>query len=237
MRNRLRDLAMFFKWAKFHGQIAENPCDRIRRPKVARSTPVIFTADEARRLLETAVANPDLQLLPMLAIGLFSGVRIAEIQRMRWEMIDWEEGEIRLPGEITKTGNPRNIDIFDALRAWIGANPPKEGKIVSSSKLYFRRKELFRLAGVPRKSNALRHSFASYHAAKFRDPGNLQLLLGQETPSVMFRHYITATRKTDAIAFFGLRPKNQPLGGEKLSIKHEEIRQRPLHGQSTKAAA
>jgi len=46
MRNRLRDLAMFFKWAKFHGQIAENPCDRIRRPKVARSTPVIFTADD-----------------------------------------------------------------------------------------------------------------------------------------------------------------------------------------------
>jgi len=125
---------------------------------------------------------------------------------MRWEMVDWPEREIRLPGSITKTGNPRNIDVIDALRAWIGDNPPTEGKIVAPSKLYFRRKELFRLAEVPRKRNALRHSFASYHAANFRDPGGLQIQLGQQSPSVLFKHYIAATRKSDAETFFNLRP-------------------------------
>lgn len=222
MRNHLRDVAMFFKWAKFHGHVAENPCEKIRRPKVARSTPVIFTVDEVRRLLETAAENPHLELLPMLAICFFSGVRVAEVQRMRWEMIDFAEGEIRLPGQITKTRSPRNIEIFAPLRWWLGANPPKEGEIVSKAKLRFRRKELFRLAAVPRKRNGLRHSFASFYSAKFRDPGALQLLLGQETPSVMFKHYIAATKRSDAIAFFDLRPQDQTLDKNKATGEHEE---------------
>ena len=61
-----------------------------------------------------------------------------------------------------------------------------------------------------KKRNALRHSFASYHAAKHRNPGALQMLLGQETPSIMFRHYIAAVSKREADIFFNLRPPFQP---------------------------
>src|ERR1022692_633120 len=108
LRNYIRDFAMLFNWAKFHGHISENPFDKIRRPKVPRVTPAIFTVGEARLLLETAAVHAELGLLPMVALCLFSGVRIAEVQRMNWEMIDWSEGEIRLPGSITKTRSPRN---------------------------------------------------------------------------------------------------------------------------------
>ncbi len=230
-RNYIRDLSMFFRWAKLRDYLSENPCDKIRRPKVQLAAPEIFTVEETRRILETALANPDLGLLPMLAVCFFSGTRIYEVGKMNWEMFDWDEGEIRLPGDITKTGNPRNIDILDALRAWVGVNPPKVGQIVSSTNLRLRRQRLLSLAGVGSKRNALRHSFASYHAAKFRDPGGLQLLLGQRTPSVLFQHYIAAVKRSDAIAFFNLRPS------EKIFNKYEQPGGLSIGGQHQKAAA
>ena len=209
-RNYIRDISMFFNWAKLRGHVEQNPCAKIPRPKVIQKTPTIYSVAEACLLLETASNHPELQLLPMLAICLFAGVRIEEAKRMRWEMIDWKEGEIRLPGEITKTHQPRNIEILDSLPAWIGPNPPKTGQIIASCRLRERRTELWRLAGVVRKRNALRHTYASFHAGFYRDPGLLQLQLGQQTPSVMFKHYIAATRRTDAEEFFSLRPGRHP---------------------------
>ena len=205
-RNYMRDLSMFFRWAEFRDYAAGNPFDKIERPSVPRKVPEIFTVEESRRILEAAYLNPALGLLPMYAIGLFSGVRIEELGRMTWEMIDWVEGEIRLPANVTKTGMPRNIEIFPALRETLENGAPETGMIVSAVNLRLRRTKLLSLAGIQNHRNALRHSFASYHAAKHRNPGALQLLLGQETPSVMFKHYISATRRTDAEKYFNLRP-------------------------------
>jgi integrase/recombinase XerD len=152
----------------------------------------------------------------MYALCLFSGIRIEEIAKVRWEWIVWGEGEIRLPGfyvcedqktvRITKNGQPRNIPISKALKAWI----PKRGEgglVVYPKNLRKRREAVAEAAGVAGKRNALRHSFASYHAAKHRDPGLLQMILGHETSSVMFRHYITAVKGADAKRFFALRPE------------------------------
>jgi integrase len=204
-----RDLSMFFRWAKRQGHVDENPVASIPKQKIKRAVPSVYTVAEAERLLISAVENPQLELLGMYAVGFFAGVRVRELTRMKWEMIDWQEGEIRLPAGVTKTGSPRNVDLVDALADWIGPTPPQTGPIVAKSNLRLRRCKLHQLADVPMKSNALRHSFASYHAAKFRDPGGLQLLLGQETPSVLFKHYIAATKKSEATAFFDLRPARE----------------------------
>jgi len=173
-RNYLRDVAMFFRWAKRHQYIAENPCDRIKRPKVHRAIPTIYSFAETESLLTAALIHEELGLLAMYVIGFFAGVRVRELMRMTWQMIDWEEGEIRLPPHVTKTGNPRNIDICDSLRAWLFPRRQSAGPIVSAINLRLR----------------------------------LQLPLGQETPSVLFRHYLTAIRKTEAAAYFRSHPND-----------------------------
>ena len=206
LRNYMRDLSMFFKWAVGKDYIGSNPLDKIERPAVARKTPDIFTVEETRRLLETASLHPKLGLLPMYAIGLFAGVRVEELERMKWEMVDYEEGELRLPGEITKTGAPRNISIDPALKAVLTLCVETKGNIVSPKNLRLRKERLLKLAKVASRRNALRHSFSTYHAAKHRNPGALQLILGQETPSVLFKHYIAAVRQVDAERYFKLRP-------------------------------
>ncbi len=175
-RNYMRDLSMFFRWAVVRDYVSGNPFDKVKRPKMQRRAPEIYSIDEARQILETAALRPELDLLPMYSVALFSGVRVEELGRMRWEMIDWEEGEIRLPAEITKTGSPRNIEICDALRWWLEGSASREGALFSPTNLRQRREKLLSLAEVPAKRNALRHSFASYHAAKLRNPGLLQLL-------------------------------------------------------------
>ena len=200
--NYMRDCSMFFRWAVRKDYLAANPLDKIPRPHVERKMPEIFTVEETAKVLNAAYANRDLNLLSMYALGFFSGIRIEEIERMKWEMVDWEEGEIRLPSAITKTGMPRNIEISTALRAAIGSDALSSGEIVPPVNLRLRREKLLILAGVENRRNVLRHSFASYHAAKHRDPGLLQLILGQQTPSVLFKHYINAVRRTDAERYF-----------------------------------
>ena len=63
--NHLRDISMLFNWARLKDFVAENPCNKIKRPKVPRTVPVIFTVDEAERLLRTAMENKELELLPI----------------------------------------------------------------------------------------------------------------------------------------------------------------------------
>lgn len=202
-RNYMRDCSMFFRWAKMRLHIAENPFERLTRPRVELSEPEIFTVQETARILEVA---PEFDLLPMYAVGLFSGVRIEEIGRLTWEMFDWDQKVIRMLGTITKTGKPRMPVIMPVLEAALDGYKERTGLLVDQKNLRKRREALLKKAGVESKRNALRHSFASYHAAKFRDVSALQLLLGQKTPSVLFDHYVTATLEKDAENYFNLAP-------------------------------
>jgi integrase len=205
-RNYMRDLSMFFRWAEQKDHCPGNPFDKITRPDVKLKEPEIFTVEETRRLLEAATLQPELGLLPMYAVGLFSGVRIEELEKVRWEMFDWEESVIRMPAAITKTEKPRRPEIMPALLAALEEVKRDNGLIVSPVNLRKRRAALLAFAGVEKKRNGLRHSFSSYHAAKYEDPGKLQLLLGQKTASVLWDHYLTATSKRHAEKYFNLRP-------------------------------
>ena len=59
-----------------------------------------------------------------------------------------------------------------------------------------------------RKRNALRHSFASYFLVKTKSPERTQLNLGQQTPSVLFKHYRQVVKAADAAAYWDIRPGN-----------------------------
>jgi integrase len=204
--NYRRDVSMFFGWAKRQGHIGENPVITVPKLKVRSEMPCIYTVAEAEQLLVTALQNPQLELLGMYAVGLFAGVRVRELRRMSWSMFDWAEKEIRIGPTITKTGSPRNIAITDVLVEWLGPRLPGSGLVVGPTRLRRRRKTLHELAGVPIKPNGLRHTFATFHAAKYRNISELQLIMGQRTPDVLFKHYIVAVSRADASAFFDLRP-------------------------------
>jgi hypothetical protein len=61
-----------------------NPIEFTAKPKLPDNPPEIFPVDELGGLLETAQRiEPD--VVPMLAVGAFAGLRDAEIRRLEME--------------------------------------------------------------------------------------------------------------------------------------------------------
>ncbi|MBA3386976.1 MAG: hypothetical protein H0T95_10225 [Chthoniobacterales bacterium] len=202
-RNYLRDWAMLFRFAVMQDYRVTNPLDKIVRPRVPRKYPEIYTVDEAAMLLRTArdVFPP---VLPFVAIGLFAGVRVEELRRMTWEMVDDET--IDLPSSVTKKGaEPRSIPIAPNLLEWLKVCRAGRGPVVPDPPLRWWTDALYNEVGF-RKRNALRHSFASYYLAYSDSPEKTQMALGQQTPSVLFRHYRQVVKPKQAEDYFALTP-------------------------------
>jgi len=54
--------------------------------------------------------------------------------------------------------------------------------------------------------NGLRHSFASYHLAKFQDAAALALQMGHTNSNLVFQHYRQLVRPEAAEKYWTLRP-------------------------------
>jgi integrase len=90
--------------------IDTNPVLRTSRPKLLDKAPEIFSVDELTALLNAAsTVAPD--VLPMLAIGAFAGLRESEIKRLDWRDIDLRRGYIEVKAEKSKTAKRRIVRI------------------------------------------------------------------------------------------------------------------------------
>jgi integrase len=107
----------------------------------------------------------------------------------------------------SKTASRRFVPIRPALKEWLAPYQGRTGKVAPK----MLRKHLERdrrRANIERwPSNALRHSFASYHAAQFQDAGMLALELGHRDQKLIFAHYRELVRPADAHKFWNLRPE------------------------------
>jgi integrase len=206
-RNRIRDLSILFEFCRRRGYCGSNPLENIERPVVTGKRPEIFTVSEAEALLTTAELHPELELVPVVAIGLFAGLRMSEIKQLDWRNIDFEHRVIDVDESIAKMRQQRNVDMSDSLVAWLMPYAQTEGRIIPVG---FRKKmELLReLAGITKwPDNGLRHSFGSYHVACFQNPNMTALQMGHATTDMLFKHYRNyRIRKKDAEAYWKLAP-------------------------------
>mgnify|MGYP002052344129 CR=1 FL=1 len=58
-------------------------------------------------------------------------------------------------------------------------------------------------------SNALRHSYASYHLAEHKDSARLALELGHTNSALIFRHYRELVKPKDAARWWQIMPTNE----------------------------
>lgn len=188
------------------------------------SAPEIFTPEEAGSLLSHSAGD----VLCFHAIGLFAGLRVAEIQRLDWRDVDFEGGWITISAKTSKTGTRRLVPILDSLRAWIEPLAHRSGKIIKSD--FRKRQELARnRAGFTpempedrtgRKlrqwpQNGLRHSFVSYRLAATGNAASTALECGH-SQEILHAHYKALVRPREAELFFAIRP---PESGKVISIK------------------
>ena len=79
------------------------------------SPPAIWTPDDLEKLLKGAPAD----LVPVLAIGAFAGLRTSELLRLEWNEVDLERGLIEVKADKAKSARRRLVKIEPNLRAWL----------------------------------------------------------------------------------------------------------------------
>lgn len=197
-----RDLRTLFSFCMTRRYCVDNPVVNTRKAKEVDSEVGILTVDEIARLVEAA----DDAVLPYFAIGAFAGLRPAELQRLDWKEIHWQSKSIEVKAAKSKTARRRFIKIRPNLEKWLQPYGKHKGPICPPGlrNLELETRERAKITKWP--PNALRHSFASYHLAHFKNAAELALEMGHTNQQMIFDHYRQLVRPAEAAKYWKICP-------------------------------
>lgn len=197
-----RRLAALFSFARRNGYVTTNPLPDVERASERETVIEILTVAETARLLESA----DAETLPYWAIGAFAGLRSAEIERLVWSEVDFEDGFIEVKAAKAKTGSRRLVPMAENLRQWLAPYRNAVGPVCPvglRKRLEADRERAALRAQWPQ--NALRHSFGSYRLPIIADAAKLALEMGN-SPAMVFKHYREVVKPKVAAQYWNIRP-------------------------------
>jgi integrase len=199
------NIGVLFSYAKKRRMINENPVEFTAKPKLVDKPPQVFTVDELRGLLESAQCV-SLDVLPMLAIGAFAGLRDAEIKRLDWNEVNFSRGHIEVKAAKAKSARRRIIPIQQNLAAWLQPYRGMRGRLVpvGARKKIDRVRKAVGLTRWPK--NGLRHSFASYRLATIHDAPRVASELGHTSPAMLYANYRELVMPEEASRYWQIAP-------------------------------
>jgi integrase len=197
-------LSSLFRFGIREGYLDINPCDKIKEVKVVDEPPAILPVNSLAALLDAA----DVEILPMVAISAFAGVRTAELLRLTWAEVNLDSGLIEIKKSKSKTASRRLIPIQPNLRAWLAPYAGMTGPLWSGDVNSFMRAraKLVTSAGVDWPKNSARHSFCSYHVALFQDEKKLRNDMGHTDSTLIFSTYRELVSPAEGDRYFNLYP-------------------------------
>ncbi len=149
-----------------------------------------------------------LDVVPMLAIGAFAGLREAEIKRLDWAEIDQRRGHIEIKSSKARSARRRIVEMQPNLCDWLRPYAGMTGAVVpvnARKKLDAIRKD----AGLTRwPKNGLRHSFASYRLAATHDAPRVASELGHTSPQVLYSTYRELVLPEEAERYWKIAPQS-----------------------------
>lgn len=187
-------LHSIFSFGIRRGWCDANPVDKIEAPEIREKTIVPLSPKEVERLEATALLPEHRSMRFSLHLMLYSGLRPYEVRRLEPEDICRETREIIIRPVVSKTGGGRVVPLRShALKS--------EMMIPGNWEVRWRR--LRRAAGFTRWSaDVCRHTFASYHAAYFRDLAALQSEMGHMNLHLLRSRYVSPIRSSEARLFW-----------------------------------
>jgi len=196
-----------FSWAEKQGYCESNPASRTDPPKLKKNRePDIFTPKQLRILLN----NTPSELIPVIAIQAFAGLRPGEAQSLDWADIDRLGKTISVDPIGKKGASHRHVPISPTLLAWLKPFTQSSGSIIPSNfafKMKSFRKNLREKKKINHVQHILRHSYASYAMAEKQDSAEVSFLLGHSDKDTLFSHYRTRVTKEEAKQWFSTKPE------------------------------
>ena len=216
--NFVRSVRTLFEFAKNRGYLASdhNIMQGIELQADTGEEIEVFSPEELTRLLAKASSD----LVPVLAIGAFSGLRSAEILRLTWDEVNMAERLITVAKGKAKTRSRRTVPILDNLSAWLASYAQSSGLVWPHSQAYLY-ESLANLAesteepaqGSRRKKppvhwkpNGLRHSFISYRLAEIKNEGQVAMEAGN-SPQMVHGFYKGLVMEKQSKAWFAIAPE------------------------------
>ena len=202
------NVGVLFSYAERRRMIDSNPILHTARPKLPDNPPGIFSVDELAALLNAAATRvPD--VVPMLTIGAFSGLRDAEIKRLDWSEVDQERGYIEVKAQKAKSARRRIVEMQPNLREWLRPYAGMTGGVVPAN---WRKKldSVRKAAALARwPQNGLRHSYASYRFAAIHDAPRVASELGHTSPKMLYSTYRELVLPEESERFWKLIPESE----------------------------
>lgn len=198
-------VSQLYNYAIRHQWVETNLTDRLTWPSAEDKPVEVFTPKEAAVLLEHA---DDFGLLAFVAIGLFAGLRSAELLRLDWSAVKLAERCIMVDAHAAKKRSRRVVEINDTLAAWLGKCGRTQSRIVETTEdgITGLLNRLAKAAGLPKwKHNGLRHSFAASHLALHGDPVKTAFQMGN-SPVVVHNRYKGLVSTGDVKTYWSLLP-------------------------------
>ncbi|HEY5915421.1 MAG TPA: tyrosine-type recombinase/integrase [Verrucomicrobiae bacterium] len=215
-------IATLYEWSKVKRYVPfdyDEPSRITRLDNDEEGVIEIYTPAEMKALLD----NADKELLPVLAIGAFAGIRTSEMLRLDWSDVKMDNGSSSIvvqKGKVKRRYKSRRIvPMTENLKAWLEPYAKAQGPVWawSEPQLHKRFQELAdKVETAMRKRdksiefkwkhNALRHSFISYRVADVKDVPKVAVEAGN-SPQMIYSNYLELVTEPDAQAWFAIRPK------------------------------
>ena len=191
-------LSGVFSSAIKHDWCDSNPVSRVEVPDVVEKPIEPLTIEEVERLEAAAQLPEHREMQLSLHLMLYCGIRPTEVSRIDPERdIDWQNQRVVVRPTTSKTGGGRVVPIRRAEKVTMRIIPRR---------WVHRWRALRRAAGWgketahPWRQDVCRHTFATYHAACFRNFAALQLEMGHRDSNLLRTRYVYAGNSTETSA-------------------------------------
>ena len=189
-------LSGVFSTAIRHDWCGTNPVSRVEVPGVEEKPVKPLTLEEVERLEMAAQLPEHREMQLSLHLMLYCGIRPTEVSRINPENdIDWKHAQVLVRPTTSKTGGGRVVPLRKAGNISVRTIPHR---------WTHRWHALRQAAGWNREHawqpDACRHTFATYHAAHFRNFPALQLEMGHRDASLLRTRYVYAGTATERSA-------------------------------------
>jgi hypothetical protein len=192
----------FFNWSRSQDYLPSGrptPAHTID-VRIPKFVPKILSPAELKNLL---AGTQDVEVLLSIVLPVFTGIRLGELERLRWNHI--APGKRIYLGPETGVRFGRSLPILTVLDAWVRPFYGSQGTVISSMTVRHKLHRLARVLGVPWKHNGLRISFCAYRLAQ---TGNLaKTVIETGRPAFVLRELVHGVTGAEAEEFFSLTPE------------------------------
>lgn len=196
-------LSTWFKFGVRRGYCAANLCERVELPKRIKPPPHIFTIEQVETLLEWFKKNP--RAFAWFTLSAFAGLRPEEAQQTTWGKIHFDEGWIKVEGDVSKVDSRRVVYPLPTaiallkLACDLKSQLPLTTKQLQIERIKFRAEIGF--AKWPQ--DITRHTAASMWLAVSEEPAKVANNLGH-SEYVLHRDYKALVTREEAKKFWAL---------------------------------